>query len=86
VVRNLSFFKKGIRKYANIKAHSLIAPEFFGGINLSDNYSFWQHHYRTIMVTDTSFFGTRITTRRQIRSIPWSDSPGRVTAFKKNPI
>jgi Zn-dependent M28 family amino/carboxypeptidase len=54
--RYVSFFKKGIRKYANIKAHSLIAPEFFGGINLSDNYSFWQHHYRAIMVTDTSFF------------------------------
>jgi hypothetical protein len=30
--------------------------EFFGGINLSDNYSFWHHGYRAVMITDTSFF------------------------------
>jgi len=52
----VSFFKKGIRKHSNIRARSLTAPEFFGGINLSDNYSFWQHGYRAVMVTDTSFF------------------------------
>jgi Zn-dependent M28 family amino/carboxypeptidase len=52
----VSFFKKGIRKHSNINARSLTAPEFFGGINLSDNYSFWHHGYRAIMVTDTSFF------------------------------
>jgi hypothetical protein len=57
--RYVSFFKKGIRKYSNINARSLRAPEFFGGINLSDNYSFWRHHYRAIMVTDTSFFRNR---------------------------
>jgi len=39
-----------------MRARSLIAPEFFGGINLSDNYSFWQHGYRAVMITDTSFF------------------------------
>jgi len=54
--RYVSFFKKGIRKYSNINVRSLRAPEFFGGINLSDNYSFWHHQYRAIMVTDTSFF------------------------------
>jgi hypothetical protein len=54
--RYVSFFKKGIRKHSNINARSLIAPEFFGGISLSDNYSFWHHQYRAIMVTDTSFF------------------------------
>jgi Zn-dependent M28 family amino/carboxypeptidase len=54
--RYVSFFKKGIRKYSNINARSLRAPEFFGGINLSDHYSFWRHQYRAIMVTDTSFF------------------------------
>jgi len=37
----------------------LTAPEFFGGINLSDNYSFWHHGYRALMVTDTSFFRNR---------------------------
>jgi Zn-dependent M28 family amino/carboxypeptidase len=55
----VSFFKKGIRKYSRINARSLTAPEFFGGINLSDNYSFWRHGYRAIMVTDTSFFRNR---------------------------
>lgn len=48
--------KNGIRKYSRIDARSLTAPEFFGGINLSDNYSFWRFGYRAVMVTDTSFF------------------------------
>ena len=52
----VSFFKKGIRKHSSINSRSLTAPEFFGGINLSDNYSFWHHGYRAVMVTDTSFF------------------------------
>jgi Zn-dependent M28 family amino/carboxypeptidase len=55
----VSFFKKGIRKHSNINARSLTSPEFFGGINLSDNYSFWHHGYRAVMVTDTSFFRNR---------------------------
>lgn len=55
----VSFFKKGIKKHSRINARSLTAPEFFGGINLSDNYSFWRHGYRAIMVTDTSFFRNR---------------------------
>lgn len=54
--RYVSFFKKRIRKHSSIHARSLTAPEFFGGINLSDNYSFWRHQYRAIMITDTSFF------------------------------
>jgi len=52
----ISLFKKGIRKYSGIDARSLTGPEFFGGINLSDNSSFWRHGFRAIMVTDTSFF------------------------------
>jgi hypothetical protein len=35
------------------------SPEFFGGINLSDNASFWAHGFRAVMVTDTSFFRNR---------------------------
>ena len=54
--RYVSFIKKGIRKHSRIRSRSLTAPEFFGGINLSDNYSFWRHGYRAVMVTDTSFF------------------------------
>ncbi len=52
----VSFLKKGIRRHSNINAKSLTAPEFFGGINLSDNSSFWHHGYKAVMVTDTSFF------------------------------
>ena len=55
----VSFFKKGIKKYSSIDSRSLTAPEFFGGINLSDNYSFWRHGYRAVMITDTSFFRNR---------------------------
>jgi hypothetical protein len=58
-LKYVSFFKKGIRKHSVIDARLLTAPEFFGGINLSDNYSFWRHGYRAIMVTDTSFFRNR---------------------------
>jgi len=52
----VSLFRKGIKRHSSIHARSLTAPEFFGGINLSDNYSFWRHGYRAIMITDTSFF------------------------------
>ncbi len=52
----VSLLKRGIKKHSNINSRSLVAPEYFGGINLSDNYSFWHYGYRAIMVTDTSFF------------------------------
>jgi hypothetical protein len=55
----VSLFKKGIKRYSRIDSRSLTAPEFFGGINLSDNYSFWHHGFRAIMITDTSFFRNR---------------------------
>lgn len=54
--RYVSHLKKGIRRHSSIDAHSLTGPEFFGGINLSDNSSFWHHGFKAIMVTDTSFF------------------------------
>ncbi len=57
--RYVSLFKKGIRKHSNMMAKSLVAPEFFGGINLSDHYAFWQHGYRAVMITDTSFYRNR---------------------------
>ena len=52
----VSFLKKGIRKHSAIDVRSLTAPQYFGGISLSDNSSFWRHGYRAVMVTDTSFF------------------------------
>ncbi len=52
----VSLFKNEIKKHSAINARSLTGPEFFGGISLSDNFSFWRHGYKAIMVTDTSFF------------------------------
>lgn len=52
----VSFLKRGIRKHSAIDVRSLTAPEYLGGINLSDNSSFWRYGYRAVMVTDTSFF------------------------------
>jgi Zn-dependent M28 family amino/carboxypeptidase len=57
--RYVSFFRKGIKRHSSMDTRSLIAPEFFGGINLSDNYSFWHHGYRAVMITDSSFFRNR---------------------------
>lgn len=54
--RYITFFRKGIRKHSSIKTKSLVAPEFFGGVNFSDHFSFWRHGYRAVMVTDTAFF------------------------------
>ncbi len=55
----VSFLKKGIKRHSAIGARSLIAPQYFGGVGLSDNSSFWRHGYRAVMVTDTSFFRNR---------------------------
>lgn len=55
-VRYVRFFRKGMRRHASLNVRSLTGPEFFGGINLSDNSSFWRHGFKAIMVTDTSFF------------------------------
>ncbi len=54
--RYVSFLKNVIKKYSAVNARSLSAPEYVGGISLSDNSSFWHHGYRAVMVTDTSFF------------------------------
>jgi Zn-dependent M28 family amino/carboxypeptidase len=57
--RAVSRIRRGINKFSQIRARSLTAPEFFGGINLSDHASFWSHGFPAIMVTDTSFFRNR---------------------------
>ena len=51
-----SFFKKNIRRSSEINVRSFIVPEQVAGINRSDNYSFWKHGYKAIMITDTAFF------------------------------
>ncbi|MDH5511416.1 MAG: M20/M25/M40 family metallo-hydrolase [Nitrospinota bacterium] len=50
---------RGIRKGSDINARLLVAPEQIGGINRSDNYSYWKHGYRAVMVTDTANFRNR---------------------------
>jgi hypothetical protein len=57
--RYVSLLKRGIRRHSAIRACSLVAPEFFGGIRLSDNSSFWRYGFRAVMITDTSFFRNR---------------------------
>jgi Zn-dependent M28 family amino/carboxypeptidase len=57
--RAVSRIKRGIDKFSQIPVRSLTAPEFFGGINLSDHSSFWAHGFPAVMVTDTSFFRNR---------------------------
>jgi Zn-dependent M28 family amino/carboxypeptidase len=54
--RYVFFLKGGIKRYSAIDVRSLLAPQYVGGIYLSDNSSFWHHGYRAVMVTDTSFF------------------------------
>ena len=47
---------RGIRKGSDINARLLVAPEQIGGINRSDNFAYWKHGYRAVMVTDTANF------------------------------
>ena len=54
--RYVSLIKKGIKRHSSMDARSLTGPESLGGINLSDNYSFWHYGYRAVMVTDTAFY------------------------------
>jgi Zn-dependent M28 family amino/carboxypeptidase len=54
--RCVSALKKGIRKHSTVKVQTMVGPESVGGINLSDNLSFWRHGYRAVMVTDSAFF------------------------------
>jgi Zn-dependent M28 family amino/carboxypeptidase len=55
----VSALKKGIRKHSGIDVQTMVGPESVGGINLSDNVSFWRHGYRAVMVTDSAFFRNR---------------------------
>jgi Peptidase family M28 len=57
--RTVSRLKKGIKKHSTLKVQTMVGPESVGGINLSDNVSFWRHGYRAVMVTDSAFFRNR---------------------------
>jgi hypothetical protein len=44
------------RKHAGIPSEGAALPSFIPGVAWSDQWSFWQHGYRGIMVTDTAPF------------------------------
>ncbi|PYL69877.1 MAG: aminopeptidase [Verrucomicrobia bacterium] len=44
------------RKYAKIPSEGAALPSFIPGVSWSDQWSFWQHGYPAIMVTDTAPF------------------------------
>jgi Zn-dependent M28 family amino/carboxypeptidase len=44
------------RKHAKIPSEGASLPAFIPGVSWSDQWSFWQHGYPAIMVTDTALF------------------------------
>jgi len=44
------------RRHARIRSEGAALPEFIPGVGWSDQWSFWQHGYPGIMVTDTAPF------------------------------
>lgn len=61
-VSNLSsraLMKKCLNSFLEAKtlpAEGIAAPDFLEGIGWSDHWSFWQHDYPALMVTDTALF------------------------------
>lgn len=58
-LRCVTALKRGFRKHSAVKVQAMVAPESVGGISFSDNFSFWRHGYRAVMVTDSAFFRNR---------------------------
>ena len=44
------------RRTTAFPSEAFAGPEGFPGVGLSDHWSFWQHGYPAVMVTDTAFF------------------------------
>ena len=55
----VSLVKRKLRRNADIKVRSLIAPAQVAGISHSDNSSFWRYGFKAVMVTDTAYFRNR---------------------------
>lgn len=55
-MRYVTVLARAIRKYADIKVRSLVAPEYVAGINRSDHFAFWHYGFKAVMITDTAFF------------------------------
>ncbi len=57
--RYVSLIKRKIRKNADIRVRSLIAPSQAAGISHSDHSAFWRHGFRAVMITDTAYYRNR---------------------------
>jgi hypothetical protein len=58
-VRSRALLRRGLavfRQYAKIPSEGAALPSFIPGIAWSDQWSFWQHGYPAIMITDTALF------------------------------
>ncbi|MFH1777488.1 MAG: M28 family peptidase [Candidatus Omnitrophota bacterium] len=44
------------RRHSTLPAEVLAAPAILSGVDFSDHWSFWQHNYPGIMITDTAFY------------------------------
>jgi hypothetical protein len=58
-VHSRSLLRRAIalfRKHARIPSEGAALPSFIPGVSWSDQWSFWQHGYRGIMITDTAPF------------------------------
>ncbi len=55
-IRYVTALARAIRKNADIKVRTLVAPEYVAGINRSDHFAFWHYGYKAVMITDTAFF------------------------------
>ncbi len=48
-------FRRGFKRGSRLRLFSIVLPERFASIRLSDNSSFWDYGYPALMLTDTSF-------------------------------
>jgi Zn-dependent M28 family amino/carboxypeptidase len=46
----------GLRAGSSVPVETLTAPRFVTGVDFSDHRNYWDHGYRAVMVTDTSFY------------------------------
>jgi len=48
--------KRSMRRASDLPVHSINAPAFVPGVDLSDHVNFWRQGDPAVMVTDTAFF------------------------------
>jgi Zn-dependent M28 family amino/carboxypeptidase len=48
--------KRAMSEAGPLPVHSIAAPRFLPGVDLSDHASYWNQGYPAVMITDTAFF------------------------------